>query len=168
MCQRLCLWDLFNILGSRGKELSHLLLHVSGDESRTEKEAKSGCCFWVHLSHYGKWFFLVYSLSCVQWTTSEPCLQSGSFPLLCNPLCPWESYTWDSDWEQWWAWFEVFSGMRSQQELLTNHWKQDGGCSPVPSIKWKMSVTLFITLLINFHSAMDMRIFNLFHTLDLL
>ena len=43
----------FFLLGSRGEELSHLLLHANGDEYRAEKDAESGHCFRVHLSHYG-------------------------------------------------------------------------------------------------------------------
>lgn len=43
----------FFLLGSRGEELSHLLLHANGDEYGAEKDAESGHCFRVHLSHYG-------------------------------------------------------------------------------------------------------------------
>lgn len=63
LCWQGCSSACFFLLGSRGEELSHLLLHADGDEHRAEKNAESGYCFGVHLSHYGNslCFLLPYS-----------------------------------------------------------------------------------------------------------
>lgn len=71
LCWRGCPLAYFFLLGSRGEELSHLLLHANGDEYRAEKDAESGHCFRVHLSHNGNSLCFLLHYPSAFWSLSE-------------------------------------------------------------------------------------------------